>query len=100
MAVPYHLPSRLCKCFNSFLFEAWEMNDAASKVAHDNLHGRRHFDQRERAVIGRNQSCDRKPNNTCLLVGPNVRRSSAIKSHLFVKKTAGNYVENFLYVMC
>ena len=39
-----------------------------------------------RAVIGRNRSCDRKPNNTCLLVGPNVRRSSAIKSHLFVKK--------------
>ena len=27
--------------------QSWEMNDAASKVAHDNLHGRRHFDQRE-----------------------------------------------------
>ena len=39
-----------------------------------------------RAVIGRNRSCDRQPNNTCLLVGPNVPRSSAIKSHLFVKK--------------
>ena len=39
-----------------------------------------------RAVIGRNRSCDRKPNITCLLVGPNVRRSSAIKSHLFFFK--------------